>query len=146
MNEHKSSLVPKIAGILLLAILGVVLFFALRPKHPASSTSSDSRFWDRKVVVSGDAGTAFRYWLNREGVSEFGDRQAPAMIEISGGVRSVEIRHTDAAGTLELKVQNQNGESAMTSLTKSNEYADLIITETAVLWSLDHKTVSQLKR
>jgi hypothetical protein len=83
--------------------------------------------------------------LNREGTSEFSDRQAPATMEIPADVRSVEIRHTGGGGTLDLKVQNSKG-PAMVSLMKSNDYADLFITKTAILWSQNTKTVSQLKR
>jgi len=146
MSDEKSSSVPKIAGpVLVVLLIGAGLFLALRPNQPNSPGASGAASWDRKIIVLGDPGTSFRYWLNRPGVSEYADRDTPAVFEVPGGVLSVEIRHTGPAGSIDLKVQNQKGEAATTSLSKSNDFADLIITEKEILWSRDGKNISRLK-
>lgn len=141
MSKPKSSLVLKVAGILLLAIVAGCLFFVLRPK---SSVASIPR-WDRSITVSGDAGTQLRCWLNRKSVSEFLDLQAPTTINIPNDIGSVEIRHTGTTGSFDLKIQNQKGESATASLTGKDQFATLLINEHSVVWLKDLHTVAQLK-
>ena len=143
MNKPKSSLVPKVAAILLLAIVAGLSFFVLRPKHQASTLPSSA--WDRRISITGDAGTQVRCWLNRKGVSEFRDLKTPATLEVPEEVGSVEIRQTDASGRLELEVQNQKGQAATVSLSAKDEFADLIITDDSLLWSKKHQTVAQLR-
>ena len=148
MNQPKSSSVPKIAGILVAVIVAGSLFIALRPKHPVSSNPTLTNTWDRRVTVSGDAGTKFQYWLNRGDTSEFRDLQVPIVIEVTVGIHSIEIRHTDASGRIELKVQSQKGETAAASLSAKDQYASLMIDENQLVWSSnvagELKTVSHL--
>jgi hypothetical protein len=142
MNKPKSSLVPKIAVILLLAIVAGSLFFVLRPKSSVALIPSK---WDRNLTISGNAGTQLRCWLNRQGVSEFLDLQAPTTINIPSDVGSVEIRHTGITGGLDLRIQNRKGESGIASLTGKDQFATLFISEHSVVWSKDRQTVAQLK-
>ena len=146
MNQPKSSIVPKVAAILLLAIVAACLFFVLRPKPSVVQGASQ---WDRCIIISGDAGTQLRCWLNREGVSEFHDLQAPTNISIPDQIISVEIRHTGTSGRLDLKIRNQKGESATTALTEKDQFADLFISEKTLVWSRNmtgrSETVAQLR-
>jgi len=141
MNKPKSSLVPKTTVILLLVIVVGGLFFVLRPKSSVAVMPG----WDRSITISGDTGTQLRCWLNRGRVSEFIDLQAPTTINIPNDVGSVEIRHTGMTGSLDLRIQNQKGESAMTSLTGKDQFADLFISEHSVVWLKGPQTVAQLK-
>jgi hypothetical protein len=142
MDNPKSSLVPKIAVILLLAIIAGGLFFVLRPKSSVALIPSK---WDRNITISGAAGTQLRCWLNRQRASEFLDLQAPATIHIPNDVGSVEIRHTGTTGSLDLSIQNLKGESATASLTGKDQFATLFISEHRIVLLKDLQTVAQLK-